>query len=266
VILAFYKAADYLNWQGQNSLANQYMSSAATIYQMIEGQWDGTCGGGVWWSTAHTYKNAVTNQLFLLTSASGYLRGQGSNYLTNANNVWNWLYNSGMRNSQGLFNDGLDSSTCENNGQTTWTYNQGVIASGLSALYAATSNSTLLDQAEITLDATIQLLSTNDILIESCDDANSGGAQCNHDQQSFKGIWAKHLQYYLDTANDASRTTKYSSFLGSQSSAVLHYATGSSNVPGSVWYAPDNGGSVFTPETDSSGLAAHIANAKYGPC
>jgi hypothetical protein len=29
-----------------------------------------------------------------------------------------------MRNSQGLFNDGLDSSTCQNNGQTTWTYNQ----------------------------------------------------------------------------------------------------------------------------------------------
>jgi hypothetical protein len=86
-----------------------------------------------------------------------------------AENTWNWLYNSGMRNSQGLWNDGITSS-CQNNGQvseeclcgkyqligvfqTTWTYNQvtmrrlsdiwpahiddpmqGVIASGLAAL------------------------------------------------------------------------------------------------------------------------------------
>jgi len=266
VILAFYKMADYLNAHGQGSLANQYMSSAQTIYNMIVGQWDGTCGGGVWWSTAHTYKNAITNQLFLLCSASGYLRTKESAYLSNAQLVWNWLSNSGMRNSQGLWNDGLDSSTCKNNGQTTWTYNQGVIASGLAALYAATGNITLLDQAEITLDATIQHLSTNNILKESCDDAVSGGAQCNHDQQSFKGIWTKHLQFYLDNANSASRTAKYSGFLGSQSSAVIHYATGAQNIAGSVWYAPSQGGSVFTPETDSSGLAAHVAAAKYGPC
>lgn len=30
-----------------------------------------------------------------------------------------------MRNSNGLYNDGLDLHTCQNNGQTTWTYNQG---------------------------------------------------------------------------------------------------------------------------------------------
>jgi len=266
VILAFYKMADYLNANGQGSLANQYMSSADTIYQMIAGQWDNTCGGGVWWSTAHTYKNAITNQLFLLTSASGYLRNKNQQYLTNANNVWNWLSSSGMRNAQGLWNDGLDTNTCQNNGQTTWTYNQGVIASGLAALYAINGDSTLLDQAEITLDATIANLATNNILKESCDDANGGGAQCNNDQASFKGIWTKHVQFYLDNANDASRTAKYSSFLGSQSSAVFHFGTNAQGIVGTVWYAPSNGGSAFTPESDASGLAAHIAAAKYGPC
>lgn len=86
-----------------------------------------------------------------------------------------------MRNSGGLWNDGLTSS-CTNNGQTTWTYNQGVIASGLGALAVATGNTALLDQAEITLDATIQSLTTNDILKESCDDALSGGSVCDADQ------------------------------------------------------------------------------------
>ncbi|KAF5393537.1 hypothetical protein D9757_000557 [Collybiopsis confluens] len=194
-------------------------------------------------------------------SADGYLRGGGQTYLDNANKVWNWLSNSGMRNSQGLYNDGLDFNTCQNNGQTTWTYNQGVIASGLAALYSATGNTTLLDQAEITLDATIAHLTQNDILKESCDNAASGGSVCDADQQLFKGLWTKHLQYYLDMANDPARTAKYSPFLGSQDSAVFHFGTDASNDVGSVWYAPNQGGSIFTPKTSTSGLEAHVASA-----
>jgi len=246
------------------------MNSAAAIYKIIAGEWDTTtCGGGVWWSSAHSYKNAITNELFLLTSASGYLRTHDQTYLDNANKEWAWLSASGMRNSDGLYNDGLNSANpaaCTNNGQTTWTYNQGVVASGLAALSVANGDASLLDQAELTLDATISHLTENDILKESCDDAESGGAQCNHDQQIFKGIWTKHLQYYLDNVNDATRAAKYSPFLGSQYSAVFHYGTDANDDIGSVWYAPDQGGSVFTPETSASGLAASIANAKYGPC
>jgi superoxide dismutase len=81
-------------------------------------------------------------------------------------------------------------------------------------------------------------------------------------QQIFKGIWTKHVQYYLDMANSASRTAKYSSFLGSQESAVFHYGTNANGDIGNVWYAPSQGGSLFTPETDASGIAAHVAAAK----
>ncbi|KAE9411554.1 glycoside hydrolase family 76 protein [Gymnopus androsaceus JB14] len=267
VILALWKMADYKSARGLSNV-DLYLNAAATIYDLIAAQWDDTCGGGVWWSTAHTYKNAITNELFLYTSADGFLRGGGQTYLDNANNVWNWLSNSGMRNSQGLFNDGLVLGSCVNNGETTWIYNQGVIASGLAALYAAggSTNATLLDQAEITLDATISLLTEDDILKESCDDALSGGAVCDADQQLFKGLWTKHVQYYLDMANDATRTAKYSPFLGSQESAVFHFGTDSSDAVGSVWYAPNQGGSIFTPKTSTSGLEAHVSAAKYGPC
>ncbi|PPQ69901.1 hypothetical protein CVT26_014164 [Gymnopilus dilepis] len=264
IILALWKIADYKAARGLSN--TNYINSGIAIYNIIVGQWDGTCGGGVWWSSAHTYKNAITNELFLLTSASGYLRFKQQAFLNNANLVASWLLNSGMRNSAGLWNDGLDSNTCGNNGQTTWTYNQGVIASGLAALAAATGNKSYLDQAEITLDATISHLTSNNILKESCDDAAAGGPVCDADQQIFKGIWTKHLQYYLDNANDASRTAKYSPFLGSQTSAVFHYGTDANNDIGSVWYAPNQGGSVFTPKTSASGLEAHVAAAKYGPC
>lgn len=151
------------------------------------------------------------------------------------------MQSSGIRNSQGLWNDGLNTDTCQNNGQTTWIYNQGVIAAGLGILGQITGDASLFDQAEITLDATIAHLTQNGILKETCDDAVNSG--CKNDQQIiFKGIWMKHVQYYVDAANSASRTAKYSSFLGAQLSAIVHYGTnGNGDIgkrvspPGVVW-------------------------------
>ncbi|EEB89272.1 hypothetical protein MPER_12646, partial [Moniliophthora perniciosa FA553] len=212
IVLALWKMADYKAARGLSNSA--FLSSADKIYNIIAGQWDDHCGGG------------------------GYLRGRGQAYLDNAKKTWNWLKNSGMRNSDNLWNDGL-TDNCANNGQTTWTYNQGVIASGLANLAVATGDTSLLAEAEKTLDATISHLTTNNILRESCDNAASGGAVCNQDQQIFKGLWTKHLQFYLDAANDPARTAKYSPFLGSQTSAVFHFGTNAQNDIGSVWYAPD---------------------------
>ncbi|KIJ38399.1 glycoside hydrolase family 76 protein, partial [Sphaerobolus stellatus SS14] len=261
VILSFWKMADYRASKGEDISA--LMGSAAAIYDYVSAEWDETvCGGGVWWSGARDYKNAVTNELYILTSANGYLRTGNQTYLDNAIKTWNWLSKSGMRNSQGLFNDGLVTATCQNNGQTTWIYNQGVIASGLANLGVATNDPSLFDQAEITLDAAIQLLTVNGVLKESCDDATSSAGQCDHDQQMFKGIFTKHLQYYLDMVNDPTRTAKYAGFLHAQESAVFHFGKNANNITGSVWYAPDQGGSVFTAETAASGIAANVASAK----
>ena len=184
-----------------------------------------------------------------------------------------------MRNSDGLWNDGCVApdklrfspadggcsltSACKNNGQTTWTYNQGVVASGLAELYHATGDSSYLTQAEITLDGAIAHKTQNGILKETCDNANPTST-CNNDQAMFKGIWMKHLQFYLDRATD--RVAKYTDFIGAQESAVFHYGTGADWTVGNVWYAPNNGGSLFTAETQTSGLAAHVCAAKYGPC
>ncbi|KAF5386228.1 hypothetical protein D9615_002518 [Tricholomella constricta] len=245
IVLALWKIADYKGSRGKDNSA--YINAASKIYDIIAGQWDSTCGGGVWWSTAHTYKNAITNELFLLLSAQGYLRFGKLAYLDNAKKTWTWMSNTGMRNSNNLWNDGLNFNDCKNNGQTTWTYNQGVIASGLGALSVATGDKSLLTQAELTLDATISRLSTNNILRESCDDAVRGGPVCNQDQQIFKGIWTKHLQFYLDYANDPARTAKYSAWLGSQSSGVFHFGTNANNDVGSVWYAPDQVGAIGLP-------------------
>ena len=121
-----------------------------------------------------------------------------------------------------------------------------MIASGLAQLAVATGDSSLFDQAEITLDAAIRLKTTNGILKETCDSATPT-SWCNNDQAMFKGLWMKHLQFYLDLAPD--RAPKYASFIGAQESAVYHYGTGAEWTVGNVWYQANQGGSLFTAQT-----------------
>ncbi|KAJ7633431.1 glycoside hydrolase family 76 protein [Mycena polygramma] len=266
VVLAIWTMADYKKFREEDNI------SAGQLYDKIAANWDDTCGGGVWWTTDHGYKNAITNELFLTLSARGYLRTGNQTYLENAKKVHNFPFifvlpeysdrhghASGMRTATGLYNDGLVFGTCLNN-------NGGVIASGLAALAVATGNHTLFEQAEITLNVTIERLTVHGVLKESCDDPRANSTVCDIDQQTFKGIWTKHLQYYLNYAASARVTAKYRSILRHQSAAVLHYATNASLDIGSVWYAENEGGSVFSVKSLPSGIAAHVAAAQYGLC
>ena len=71
------------------------------------------------WDKSHTYVNAIANELFLDVAA--HLANRASNkayYLATAQSQWIWFKNSGMINAQNNINDGLDSTTCKNNGGT----------------------------------------------------------------------------------------------------------------------------------------------------
>lgn len=163
-----------------------YLSVAESIFADMEGGVNGTCGGGIWWSKDRTYKNAIANELYLAVAASLANRVSTSDaYLPIAEGQWAWFYNSGMINSQNLINDGLtinSDGTCTNNGETTWTYNQGVVLGGLVELYKANGNMSLLTEATTIAEAAIDGLSVNGILHESCEDDS-----CGADGSQFKG-------------------------------------------------------------------------------
>jgi hypothetical protein len=74
-------------------------------------------------------------------------------------------------------------------------------------------------------------------------------------QQYYKGAFMKHLQYFLDNANNTVRD-KYAPFVGEQASAVIHFATRSDGQIGEVWFAPDTGGSTYNYKTLTAGLDA----------
>lgn len=206
-----------------------YLNTSVAIFNAITTQWDNTCNGGVWWNQPGTYKNAITNELFLLLCARLHERTPGdTNYLNWAMNEWNWFSASGMINGQSLINDGL-TSTCANNGQTTWTYNQGVILAGLTELYKITGNTAYLTQAESIANSVIaNLVDSNGILYEPC------GTGCNGDQVQFKGIFMRYLFNLYDTDHKAA----YYNFLAKNAQSIWNNDRNGSNQLGSLWSGP----------------------------
>ena len=168
----------------------RYLDTAKTIFADMKGGWDNTCGGGLWWKKNRRYKNAIPNELFLTLAARLHSRTPGDNeYKEWALREWAWFKGSGMINAHNLINDGL-TETCANNGQTTWTYNQGVILGGLVELAAIRGDQSYLRQAETIADAAITTLVEKDgVLVEPCEKASDCGA----DGPQFKGIFVRNL-------------------------------------------------------------------------
>lgn len=136
-----------------------------------------------WWLTPEI---PVANELYLSVAASLANRaGESDSYLSIARNQWDWFKGSGMINDNNLINDGLDinsDGSCTNNGDTVWSYNQGVILGGLVELFKATGDSDYLSEATSIAEAAVEALSTDGILHESCEANN-----CGNDGSQFKG-------------------------------------------------------------------------------
>ncbi|WP_407914551.1 glycoside hydrolase family 76 protein, partial [Kitasatospora sp. NE20-6] len=92
-----------------------------------------------------------------------------------------------MINSDHMINDGL-TDACANNGQPTWTYNQGVVLGGLTELYRATGDASLLTTARTLADASTTRLQSGGVLREPGE-----GDGCTGDGPSFKGAYVRGL-------------------------------------------------------------------------
>jgi predicted alpha-1,6-mannanase (GH76 family) len=234
----------------------QYLDMASSIFSDMSGGWDATCGGGIWWSKDKTYKNAIANELFL--SVAAHLANRAapnarSSYLTWASKEWAWFQQSGMINSQNLINDGLDLTTCKNNGQNTWTYNQGVILGGLVELNRAQHAPELLTTATTIADAAIAHLSDNNgVLHDTCE------ANCGADGVQFKGIFLRNLM----ALHGAAPNPRYATFAVTNAESIWNHSRDASNAFGQVWSGPfdaENAGS------QSSALDAFVAAYASAP-
>ncbi|TQV96531.1 hypothetical protein V2A60_003078 [Cordyceps javanica] len=182
---------------------NKYLEAAVTVFEDMQTGQGGPCNGGIYWSKERNYVNAIANELYLSVAASLANRiPNDSTYLQTATDQWEWFSNSGMINSDNLINDGLDGS-CKNNGQATWSYNQGVILGGLVELFQATGDKTLLDEASKIAKAAIGKLSNKDGVLEEYGACEYQPGRCGQDGQQFKGVFIRNLGYLQKVAPDA---------------------------------------------------------------
>ena len=252
------RAIDDSAWWGLAWLAaydrtgqQRYLAMATTIANYVHQYWDtGTCGGGVWWDRERTYKNAVTAGLYLRLTASVHNRTPGDTvWLARARTAAAWYLGSGMINSGNLVNDGL-TRDCRNNGQTVWTYNQGLAIGGLVEAWRATGDTTLLAAARRLADAALTGLTRDGVLTESCD---VGQSTCDDNQKQFKGIFSR----YLADLAAVTGTATYTSFAQRQVDSIWARDRDNLNRIGQRWV----GGSPNQLDwrTQASGLGALVA-------
>jgi predicted alpha-1,6-mannanase (GH76 family) len=229
-----------------------YLTMAETDADYIHEDWDSTCGGGIWWQrNPHSYKNAITNELFLELTASLHNSIPADvRYLRWADAEWSWFSQSGLINSSDLINDGLDDS-CANNGDVTWTYNQGVILAGLAQLYQATGNHSLLRAAEGIASATISQLTAGGVLAEPCERSSCVG-RLDANTEAFKGIFITDLRVLAVIAG----TGQFNSFFSTQAQAIEAHDTSSHHEFGMFWTGPVR---RVSPASQASALDALVA-------
>ena len=211
---------------------SQYLEAARVIFARNLAGWDDVCGGGMWWNTRRTYKNAVTNELFITLAAHLHERTPGDQeYLSWALRGWEWLTGRALIGPSGLVNDGLGKD-CANNGGTAWTYNQGVILGGLAVLYDITGDRDYLRQGEFIADAALAGLTDADgILTEPCELTADG---CDGDATQFKGIFARYLHEFYQRSGKRA----YRGFLLANADAVWDNARNIDDQFGLRWGGP----------------------------
>ncbi len=223
------------------------------IFSNMAGGWDDTCGGGIWWSKDNRYKNAIANELFLSVAANLANLTQDKQkramYLDWAQREWKWFAASGMINAENLVNDGLDSA-CHNNHRTTWTYNQGVVLGGLSALAKASGDPKPIQVAQSIASAAISKLTDQDgILHDPCEPS-----RCGNDAVQFKGIFARNLA----TLDLVAPEPRFRTFLQTNAESIWRNRD-SDNRFGVVWSGPSD---VKNAATQVSALDALLAAAE----
>ncbi|MGP8000691.1 MAG: glycoside hydrolase family 76 protein [Streptosporangiaceae bacterium] len=261
-----------------------YLATASDIFRDMAAGWDDYWGGGIYWGKRDGqpdragicavppgwkggYKNAIANELFVAVAAGLGLRYRArspagpdqAQYLEWARRGWAWLSSPppggvAMINEASLVNDSPNQHGVNDNSQSVWSYNQGVILSGLADLAELSGDPAYLGWAEKIADAFIRNpwqpragsgrgpahpseSGVIDGILHEHNDCGPGGCALARlpsvDSTLFKGIFVRHLaRLYLKCGKPA-----YRQFILTNADSALAQA-GPGHLFGANWAAP----------------------------
>ncbi|KAF2711999.1 glycoside hydrolase family 76 protein [Pleomassaria siparia CBS 279.74] len=246
-----------LGWIASYDLTGdvKYLDTAKDIFEDMTGGWTTPCGGGIWWDKAKTSVAAIANELFLAVAAHLANRvpaAEKDEYLHWAQMEWDWFWLSGVINDKNVINDGIDKSTCKNDGKTVFTYNQGVILGGLSELARATGDGGYIAHAYTLAKGSMTELSKDGILTEPADHLDEQGAQ-------FKGVFVRGLATLQ--ANEPQQ--QFADYLKRNAESVIAKDRASDGVIGPMWQGGSNDEAIAT--SHASGVDLMVAAAAAWP-
>ena len=172
-----------------------YLNMANTIFEDITNGW--SVEGGLYWKKGLNGRASISNGLALTLATRLHLAGtknvNGRTALNWATTIWEWMLKSNLLDSNGNIQDGVRNINGEETiSKNVWTYNQGVVLTGLVNLYKITGSETYLKSAESIVEATLNhLTNENLILVEELCEPDD----CNADAKQFKGVFMRHLMY-----------------------------------------------------------------------
>ena len=164
-------------------------------------------------------------------------------YHNEAIKSYDWFIASGLINSDNLINNGLDLTTCKNDGFPILTYNQGIILGGLTELSWVNGETKYTDLANKIANATINTMTdSNGILHEEVCETNG----CSTDLQQFKGIFGRNIQFMHERAALSDQVKEqYKTFLQKNADSIWAFGQ-ADNQLGLVWSGPYQTATVMT--------------------
>ena len=238
VVLEWLEAIKFLSAYEKSPQNQEYIRKFAhrsrQFWDVASQGWNTTlCGGGMVWTwTLLPYKNAITNELYVSSSIGMYLYSPGDSigspqiaahdpkFLNAAIDAYQWLSTVGLTNSQGLYVDGFHiagyqnasdpgTGNCDQRDESIYTYNQGVVLSGLRGLWDATGEEFYLNDGHTLVSNVIAAtgwisptqqnpswsgLGSNGIMQDICEVSSS----CSQDNQNFKGVFFSHFTAFCE--------------------------------------------------------------------
>ncbi len=109
--------------------------------------YDTTLGGGIWWNTSKTCKNACDNGPAIISACYLYTLYNDSSYLTKAQSIYAWERSTLFIASSGKVEDHINSDGTLNT--VALTYNEGTFLGAANYLYNITGTASYLSDAQL---------------------------------------------------------------------------------------------------------------------